>query len=321
MTGLRVFDLEALDRGEDIETLHAVCRDIGFFYIANHGVPEAVTNQAIAEMKAFFARPLAERMEICLARSTCHHGYEPMGAQTLEAGTPPDVKEGFYIGNEVGHDHPSVKVGHFNMGPNQWPAGQPAFRTAMQAYFTAAESTGRRLMRAMALSLSLPPDHFAAFCSDPMAVLRLLHYPPQPANPRPGEKGCGAHTDWGCLTVLWQDENGGLQVHSAGAWIDAPPIAGTYVVNIGDMFARWTNDLYRSTLHRVINVSGNARYSMPFFFEGNPGHPVNALPGCVGAGDALKYPPTTVSDHLRDMYRRTFSAVATPDACAGSLSE
>ena len=135
--------------------------------------------------------------------------------------------------------------------------------------------------------------------------MRLLHYPPQPANPLPDEKGCGAHTDWGCLTLLWQDSNGGLQVHSGGEWIDAPPIAGTYVVNIGDMFARWTNDMYRSTLHRVINRSGQERYSMPFFFEGSPGHPVSALPGVVKPGQAPRYAPTTVSDHLTEMYRLT----------------
>ena len=259
MTSLRVFDLAALGRGEDIAELHDVCRDIGFFYIANHGIAPALIAAAEAEMKALFALPSEQRMAISLAKSTCHHGYEPMRTQTLEEGMPPDLKEGFYIGNEVDADHPYVKAGYFNMGPNQWPSALPSFRPTMQAYFAALEQAAHRVMQAMARSLGLPATYFDAFCRDPMAVLRLLHYPPQPANPQPGEKGCGAHTDWGCLTLLWQDQNGGLQAFSGGAWIDAPPIAGTFVVNIGDMFARWTNSLYRSTLHRVINLSGRER--------------------------------------------------------------
>lgn len=165
----------------------------------------------------------------------------------------------------------------------------------------------RGQVRAMAGSLGLPSGHFAEFCDDPMSVLRLLHYPPQPSNPRPGEKGCGAHTDRGCLTLLWQDAAGGLQVRVGADWIDAPPVPGAFVVNIADMFARWTNGRYRSTLHRVVNVSGRDRYLMPFFFEGNPGHPVIALPGCVPAREAPRYPPTTVSEHLASMYRQTYS--------------
>jgi len=141
-----------------------------------------------------------------------------------------------------------------------------------------------------------------------MSTLRLLHYPPQPANAAPGEKGCGAHTDFGGLTLLLQDENPGLQVwdrHSK-SWIHAAPVPGTYVVNLGDMIARWTNDQYRSTLHRVVNISGRERYSVPFFFSGNPDHLVECLPTCLAPGDAPRYPAVTVEEHHREMYRRTY---------------
>lgn len=141
-----------------------------------------------------------------------------------------------------------------------------------------------------------------------MMTLRLLHYPP--ARPEePDEMGAGAHTDFGGLTILLQDDNGGLQVrdpHGKG-WIEAPPIPGAYVVNLGDMIARWTNDRYVSTLHRVINRSGNERYSIPFFYTGNPDTMVECLPTCLAEGETPKYPPVTTLEHLRAMYARTYT--------------
>ncbi len=305
---LPVLDAKLLAQGHSIDALHEACIGTGFFYIENHGIDAALMETTAEQMRLFFALPLEQRQEVSLTKSRCNRGYEAMRTQRLEAGTPPDLKEGFYIGNDLASDHPNVLAGYFNQGPNQWPPALPGFRPAMQAYFDAMTELATRMMRPMALSLGLPADHFAAFCGDPMSVLRLLHYPPQPANPQPGEKGCGAHSDWGCLTLLWQDAAGGLQVQVAGEWIDAPPTPGTFVVNIGDMFARWTNDLYRSTLHRVVNVSGRDRYSVPFFFEGTPGHTVAALPGCVSAGEQPRYRATTVSDHLTEMYRTTYAA-------------
>ena len=303
-----VLDFAALDRGEGIAALRRACTDTGFFYISGHGISADLMASVSREMRALFALPIEQRMAVSLAKSTCHHGYEAMQSQRLEQGAPPDLKEGYYIGNDLTPDHPNVRAGYFNQGPNQWPSVLPGFRPAMTAYFDAMQDLSGRVMRAMARSLDLPSEYFGAFADDAMCVLRLLHYPPQPPNPQPGEKGCGEHTDWGCLTLLWQDPVGGLQVRSGDTWIDAPPIEGTFVVNIGDMFARWTNDLYRSTMHRVVNRSGRDRYSVPFFFEGSPGHLVSALPGCVAAGEAPRYPETTVSDHLAEMYRLSFAA-------------
>ena len=302
---LPIFDAAALDRGEGIADLRAACEGVGFFYLSGASEPGSLLEAAVEQMHAFFALPLEQRLAVSLDRSRCNRGYERLQSQRLEPGAPPDLKEGFYLGTELAEDHPNVLAGLFNQGPNQWPGALPQFRPAMEGYFAALNGIAVRLMQAMARSLGLPPGHFDAFFREPMSILRLLHYPPQPARPRPGEKGCGAHTDWGCLTLLWQDAAGGLQVQVGGEWVEAPPVPGTFVVNIGDMFARWTNDRYRSTPHRVVNRSGRDRYSMPFFFEGNPEHTVSALPGCVAAGEAPLYAPTTVSEHLRTMYRAT----------------
>ena len=201
-----------------------------------------------------------------------------------------------------------MKAGKFNFGANQWPESLPEFKSVTLNYIDDLAMLATRLMGLIALSLDLPHDYFAHFCRDPLMVLRMLHYPPQPANPRPGEKGCGAHTDFGGLTLLLQDKNGGLQVwdHEYGEWLQAAPIPGSFIVNLGDMIARWTNDHYKSTLHRMIKISGAARYSVPFFFSGNLDHQVTCLTQCLTPGEAAKYPPTTVEDHLKNRYKKTY---------------
>jgi isopenicillin N synthase-like dioxygenase len=288
--------------------LRAACLDKGFFYIKNHGVSEALVDDVFAEAAAFFSLPAARKAEVDKAKSKANRGYEPLQGQTLEAGAPPDLKEGYYIGPEHGADDPRVLAGIFNHGANQWPAERPNFRPVMMSYLDVMLDLSARMMRGIALSLELPEDYFADYCSNVMATVRLLHYPPHPPHALPGQKGAGAHTDFGGLTLLRQDDNGGLQVwdQAADAWIHADPIPATYVVNLGDMIARWTNDRYRSTVHRVVNTSGRERYSVPFFYTGNYAHKVVCIPTCLKPGEAAKHPPTTVEDHMREMYRRTY---------------
>lgn len=289
-------------------TLREACEHSGFFYVSGHGIDSALIEQVFNASKQFFDLPMADKLLVDKAQSKANRGYEPLRGQTLEAGAPPDLKEGFYIGEEVAADDERALT-RFNTGPNQWPHSIADFRPAMERYYAAMEALSARIMAALALSLSLPEDFFADFCEHPLCTLRLLHYPPQPGNPEPGEKGCGAHTDFGGITVLLLDDKPGLQVWDAGGerWIDANPIPGTFVVNLGDMIARWTNDRYRSTLHRVVNLSGHERYSVPFFFGGNPDHLVSCIPTCLEPGEAPRYPSVTVEAHYREMYRRTYA--------------
>jgi isopenicillin N synthase-like dioxygenase len=296
------------DRKAVAERLRAACLDNGFFYVVNHGVAPALIDALFEETRRFFDSSAAAKSAVDKSLSFCQRGFEPMRAQTLEAGAPPDLKESFYIGPELALDDPRVVARRFNHGPNQWPAGMLGFRPVMETYFGIMLDLSRRLMTGLALALDLDENYFEAYCTNPHATLRLLHYPPQPADAAPGEKGAGAHSDFGGLTLLLQDEIGGLQVRgkSEGEWIHATPIAGAFVVNLGDMIARWTNDRFRSTVHRVVNASGRERYSVPFFYSGNPDQKVECLPSCLQRGEAPKYPPTTVEGHLREMYRRTY---------------
>jgi len=311
--GLPILDMRLLHGPAEAKArfgraLREACVGTGFFYIAHHGVPAALIGRVLSEAQSFFALPEAEKLALDLKRNRHNRGYEAMRAQTLEAGTPPDLKEGYYLGQDLPLDDPRVLAGAFNHGPNVWPPGRAGFRAAMEEYSAVMVELSVLLMHGLALSLDLDWDYFDRFCTDPLYILRLLHYPPQPANPQPGEKGCGAHTDWGTLTLLYQDPVGGLQVQDvAGRWLDAPPVPGTFVVNIGDMVARWTNDLYTSNMHRVVNLSGRDRYSIPFFFEGHADHSIACLPTCQDAANPPRYAPVSVTEHLLEMYRRTYA--------------
>ena len=311
---LPIIDISGLSSGNPAERqkvgalLQAACLDKGFFYVTNHGVSEALVDDVFREAAGFFALPAEQKAAVDKAKSKANRGYEPLQGQTLEPGAPPDLKEGYYVGPEHSPDDPRVVAGMFNHGANQWPAQRPSFRPVMMTYLAVMLDLASRMMRGIALSLDLPENYFAQYCSDAMAMVRPLHYPPHPAHAMSGQKGAGAHTDFGGVTLLRQDDNGGLQVwdHASDTWIHADPVPASFVVNLGDMIARWTNNRYRSTVHRVINTSGRERYSVPFFYHGNYTHEVECIPTCLAPGETPKYPPTTVEAHLREMFRRTY---------------
>jgi len=302
---------DATARKQVALTIGRACRDVGFFYVRDHGIPQQLVDNAFAEARRFFAQPEDRKRRIDIERSSCHRGYFALGGENLdpekqrEAG---DFKEGLKIGRDLSPTHPLVRAGIPLHGPNQWPDNLPGWREVMERYYEACKDLGFQLMHAFALALELPEDYFDRWLDGPMATLGPLHYPPQTGPISEARIGAGAHTDFGCLTILAQDANGGLQVQNvAGQWIDAPPLPGTFVVNIGDMLARWTNDIFASTPHRVINRSGQDRYSLPFFYDPAFHAEVACLPTCVGPDRPARYPPTTGGQHLLDMINASFA--------------
>ena len=266
--------VELADVARQIET---ACREHGFFYVTGHGLEPQLLARLAAASTAFFELPLAAKMEIAMARGgRAWRGYFPVGAE-LTSGEP-DLKEGLYFGTELRDDDPRVRAGLPLHGRNLFPSEVPELRDAVLEYIDALTGLGQAVLRGVALSLGLDADYFAAgYTASPTILFRVFRYP-APATPDSGW-GAGEHTDYGLLTLLAQDENGGLQVRTPAGWISAPPLTGTFVANIGDMLDRLTGGWYRSTTHRVRNVSGRDRISFPFFFDPDFTAPIPPLPG------------------------------------------
>lgn len=246
------------------------CRAYGFFYVVGHGVDEELQRRLEALSRRFFAQDLDAKRRIRMARGgKAWRGYFAVGEE-LTSGKP-DAKEGLYFGAELGEDDPRVRTGLPLHGPNLFPEAMPLLRETVLAYLDALTTLGHTLMTGLALSLDLEPSYFAdRYTADPLILFRIFHYPPVPA--RPGDEppwGVGEHTDYGVLTILKQDDIGGLQVKSQNRWVDAPPVPDSFVCNIGDMLDRMTGGRYRSTPHRVRNVATRGRLSFPFFFDPN----------------------------------------------------
>ena len=244
------------------------CRENGFFYVIGHGVGEDLNRRLEELSHRFFAQDVETKLEIRMALAgKAWRGYFPVGDE-LTSGKP-DVKEGLYFGSQLSEEDPRVRAGLPLHGPNLFPAGIPGFGDTILEYMAALTNLGHALMRGVALSLGLEPGYFRErFMADPLTLFRIFHYPPVTVKADAEERwGVGEHTDYGVLTILKQDDVGGLQVRTRSRWIDAPPVPHSFVCNIGDMLDRLTCGLYRSTPHRVRNVSGRSRLSFPFFFD------------------------------------------------------
>jgi isopenicillin N synthase-like dioxygenase len=325
MTSLPVADVSALvndaKMGAQVavaDQIGAACRTYGFFYVSGHGVPPELLDRLDSASRTFFALPEQQKLEISMSRGgRAWRGFFPVGDE-LTSGRP-DLKEGIYFGTELDPDDARVRAGTPLHGPNLFPRQVPELRDAVLSYMDALASVAQAVLRGIALSLGLDRDYFAdGYTAHPTVLFRVFHYPPQP--PDDDGWGVGEHTDYGLLTLLAQDENGGLQVRSPQGWIEAPPIPGTFVANIGDMLDRMTGGWYRSTAHRVRNRSGNERLSFPFFFDPDFTAEVPPLPGAARLdaagqprwdGADLQAFTGTYGDYLRGKVSKVFPQLHT----------
>ena len=300
-----ILDLTPLLDGSDITALarqlrHA-CETIGFFYVTNHGVPQSVIDSVFAATRRYFDLPLDERLKTRID-DRFRRGYMPQGINQ-HPGYAPDLKESYELATDLPLDDPDVAAGLPLHGPNRWPAAHPWLREAAEAYFAETLALGKRLLRLFAASLDLPPDSFLQYCRKPMVQTRLFHYPPAPPQDE-NAFGVAPHTDYGMITLLTQDPIGGLELRKRdGEWVGAPFIPGTFVINLGDMFKVWTNDIYVSNLHRVVNRTGRERYSIPTFFNLDYDAPVSCLPTCQSADNPPKHAPIKSGDYLVGRFR------------------
>ncbi|MDM0112889.1 2-oxoglutarate and iron-dependent oxygenase domain-containing protein [Variovorax sp. J22R133] len=291
-TALPIIDVSALvtrgaDRAHVATQIGAACRAHGFFYITGHGVDEALVARLDELSHQFFERDEATKMQWRMALGgRAWRGYFPLAGE-LTSGRP-DWKEGLYLGTELPADDPRVQTRTPVHGPNLFP-DVPGMRQTILDYIDAVTQVGHRLMEGIALSLGLPEKYFEErYTRDPLILFRIFNYPTQPVpQGLDVQWGVGEHTDYGLLTILRQDDVGGLQVRTPEGWIEAPPVANAFVCNIGDMLDRMTGGLYKSTPHRVTrNTSGRDRLSFPLFFDPNFDARVQRIEGLAGA-DAL----------------------------------
>jgi isopenicillin N synthase-like dioxygenase len=296
-----VLDLSLLDQPDGLGLLAAdlrqACLNLGFFYVANHGVPDTLHQGIFDVTKRYFSLPLEERMKD-LMDMRFKRGFMPHGL-SHSPGYDPDLKESFELALDLPLDDPDVEKGRLLHGPNRWPVSHPWLRAVAEPYFHATMELGRRLLGIFAVSLDLDREYFEQFCNKPMMHMRLFHYWPQPVTDSDLLFGVRPHSDLGMLTILNQDPIGGLELRKRdGEWVGAPHIPGTFIVNIGDLFRTWTNDLYVSTPHRVINRTGKERYSVPTFFCLDYDTPVSCLPSCLKLDETPRYPTIRAGEYV-----------------------
>lgn len=309
-----IIDLGALGQApsgaEAAASLRRACLDTGFFYVCNHGVPADLVSGTLEWCARFFDLPLATKLALAQSGSWARRGYEPAGAQALDDGSAPDLKESFRCGPTIDQRHPYARRRLSTYGPSQWPDALPGFQSAMETYAQAVRRVGDRVLELVALSLTLEPGFFRAFYQVPMQTVRLLRYPPQKKESIGNQLGAGAHTDWGGLTILLQDGTGGLEVRNvAGEWVRATPIPGTFVVNIGELLSRWTNDLYQSNMHRVRNDAPGNRHSVAFFYDPDHDARIECIASCLAPDARPRREACTAGEHIAQMHAATARAL------------
>jgi isopenicillin N synthase-like dioxygenase len=303
MDAIPTIDLTGLGSNPEgvVAAIRRAYTEVGFAYLVGHRIPAAMIDAAFRQSRRFHALPLEDKL--ALRVNDQHRGYLPFADSTIvtssiQKATRPNRSESLMLMHEISPAGPT-RVDDPFAGPNQWPALE-GFREAMVAYEAAVRGVALLLVDLFELVLDLPPGTLQQHFRSPTTFLRLLHYPPQEPDGPDDEFGSNPHTDYGFMTLLAQDSSGGLQVRApdGGIWLDVPPRAGAFVLNVGDVGARWSNDRLRSTPHRVINRTGRDRYSIPYFFDPAAGASTAPLAACLAPGDAPHYPDVTYGAYV-----------------------
>jgi isopenicillin N synthase-like dioxygenase len=313
---LPVLDLGPYLAGEDgaVERLGAAiaqaCMASGFFYIENHGVSQTLIDATFAQSRRFHALALDAKRALTLDANNI--GYMAMNASiqkhsSVHKATRPNQNESFFVSFDRAPDHPGVVAGKPYRGVNQWPGGLPGFRTGVMAYFSALNDLGQRLLPAFSVALGMPPDFLdAEFADENNANLRLLHYPPTVMEDN--DFGTAPHTDNSFLTILARMDVPGLAIRlPSGEWLSPPLKAGTFLVNIGNMLRRMSNDRFLSTPHGVIVDGAQDRYSIAYFHSPNPYRVIDVAPSCVDARHPTQYQPRLYADLIHEFYSANYA--------------
>ncbi|MEN9224908.1 MAG: 2-oxoglutarate and iron-dependent oxygenase domain-containing protein [Thermostichus sp. HHBFW_bins_43] len=302
--------LGATDKGGVAREFGKALEEVGFVAITGHGIPESLSEAAYRQAIAFFDRPLEEKLKATLPDRLSNRGYIPFGVDSVAATrneeAPPDLCEALMFLNLVKENPGRPQGGIDPDSGNPWPVYPPRLRASFLAFSQALFDLSHTLMRISALALDLPEEYFIPFMDPNGGVFRAVHYPDQPQEPLPGQLRYGAHSDYGGLTILLQDQApGGLQVClQSGEWVDVKPLPNSFVINVGDLIARWTNDRWRSTLHRVINpprnLSGSTRRLSLVYFTGPRADAwIECLPTCQSESNPPRYEAVRAGEYIR----------------------
>ncbi|CAL5438949.1 unnamed protein product [Camellia sinensis] len=314
-SALNCIDLSSPDILNSVSLLKQACLDSGFFYVINHGISQEFMDEVFYQSKSFFDLPVSEKMKVL--RNKKHRGYTPLFNQSLDPGNQihGDYKEGFLIGIEVPENDPDIEKPLY--GPNVWPPSDilPGWRETMEKYHREALEVTKAISRIIALALNLEVDFFdrQEMLGKPIATLRLLHYEGSVSDPMKGIYGAGAHSDFGFITLLATDDVYGLQIckdkdAKPQKWEFVAPLKGAFIVNLGDMLERWSNCIFRSTLHRVLG-NGQERYSIAYFVQPSHDCLVECLPTCQSQENPPKFPPIKCETYLLQRYKDTYAAL------------
>ena len=292
----------APQRQQAVEEIFQACRDVGFLYLSNHGIPTSAIEQIFEQSRTFFELPLNQKQQLAWSSEHSNSGYIGVERERLNEVQPGDLKEAFNI-NKVGLS----KTGDLSEA-TLWPDSHPLFRQTITDFFQLCSTAASHILQAFACALRLPQNYLVERHQTQDYTLRLLHYPSLSNAPKPGQLRAGVHSDYGSLTLLFQDSIGGLEVRSTqGNWVAAPAIPDTILVNTGDLMERWSNNVFRSTKHRVrLPEANQQRYSIAFFCQPDADADIVCLPTCQSETNPAKYAPVKSGDYLLSRLRATY---------------